>query len=245
MVIPNGIPSNFFRRQEKFSHKNELHERTGADIILLKVGRFSPDKGWHAAIRALPHLKQKGLKTIMIMKGGSEPFGGEVFAEIRQLGLKVADIHLEKNTIGMLKEKLSQFPDVDIYNIIPFMPESMLKPLYAECDAVLANSGHEPFGLVGLEVMACGGIPFLGSTGEDYAIPFKNSIVLETNDPIEIVSYIMFLYRRPLRNMEIREMARSTAKLYAWKIVIQSNLLARLLQIKESKGVNLLEKVTE
>jgi len=33
--------------------------------------------------------------------------------------------------------------------------------LYAAADAVLANSGKEPFGLVGLEVMAAGGIAIL------------------------------------------------------------------------------------
>ena len=49
-------------------------------------------------------------------------------------------------------------------------------------DAVLANSGHEPFGLVGLEVMAAGGIAFTGSTGEDYVLSFENAIALETED---------------------------------------------------------------
>jgi glycosyltransferase involved in cell wall biosynthesis len=185
------------------------------------------------AIRALPLLKEKGLKPALLMKGGSEPFGGEVFYEIKQLGLRVASIHLERNTYECLLEMLSNAQQADIYNIIPFMQENILKPLYTESDVVLANSGHEPFGLVGLEVMACGGIPFLGSTGEDYAIPFKNSIVLETEDPWEIVSYAEFLSRHPIRNMEIRKMARSTAKLYTWKNVIQSNLLARLVHIKE------------
>jgi glycosyltransferase involved in cell wall biosynthesis len=187
------------------------------------------------AIRALPILKQKGLKPVLIMKGGNEPFGGEVFYEINSLGLKVASIHLEKNNIACLRKTLAAAPRADIYNIIPFMPENLLKPLYAESDVVLANSGHEPFGLVGLEVMACGGIPFLGSTGEDYAIPFKNSVVLETEDPREIVSYMQFLYRHPIRNMEIRKMARSTAKLYTWRNVIQNNLLARLVHIKEHR----------
>jgi len=237
IVIPNGIPENFFRKHSYSSRRNELHEKTGADIILLKVGRFSPDKRWHMAIRALPILKSKGLKSFLIMKGGNEPFGGEVFHEINQLGLKVRNINLDENTIDNLQQKILEGEPADIYNVLQFMPENMLKPLYAECDAVLANSGHEPFGLVGLEVMACGGIPYLGSTGEDYAIPFKNSVVLETDDPNEIVSYIEFLYRRPLRNREIRKMAKSTARMYTWKNVIQSNLLARLLQIKESTGV--------
>ncbi len=235
-VIPNGIPDNFFNRPPaNKKYQNLLHDSTKADIVLLKLGRFSPDKRWHMAIRALPILKSKGYKPALIMKGGTEPFAGEVFYEIRYLGLKVVDIHLKKLTMPCLGEALTCVPEADIYNIIPFMSESLLKPIYAESDVVLANSGHEPFGLVGLEVMACGGITFLGSTGEDYAIPFKNSIVLETEDPKEIVSYIEFLQRRPKRNMEIRKKAKSTAKLYSWKNVIQSNLLARLVHIKEHR----------
>ncbi|MFW6133963.1 MAG: glycosyltransferase family 4 protein [Elusimicrobiota bacterium] len=232
-VIPNGIPDNFFRRPKSKKFQKVLHNVTGADIVLLKIGRFSPDKRWHMAIRALPVLKKKGLKTIMIMKGGSEPFGGEVFYEIKMLGLKVCDIRLRKNTMESLKDALSKAPKADIYNVIPFMPEKLLKHLYKESDAVLANSGFEPFGLVGLEVMACGGITFLGSTGEDYAIPFKNAIVLESDDPKEIVSYIEFLHRNPKTGTEIRRFARSMAKHYSWKHVIQSNLLPRLVHIKE------------
>jgi glycosyltransferase involved in cell wall biosynthesis len=233
-VIPNGIPDNFFSKPKKedFSER-QLHESTGADIILLKLGRFSPDKRWHMAIRALPILKRKGLKTILLMKGGTEPFGGEVFYEIRYLGLSVTPIHLEKLTMSCLCDTLAKAPKADIYNIIPFMSENLLKPLYFESDAVLANSGHEPFGLVGLEVMACKGIVFLGSTGEDYAVPFKNSIVLETDDQKEIVSYIEYLYRNPRRNQEIRKTARTTAKNYSWGNVIMSNLLTRLVHIKE------------
>ncbi|MFH1415168.1 MAG: glycosyltransferase family 4 protein [Elusimicrobiota bacterium] len=232
-VIPNGIPDNFFKKPKDISYDRRLHKSTGADIILLKLGRFSPDKRWHMAIRALPILKRKGLKPVLLMKGGNEPFGGEVFYEIRYLGLKVADIYLEDLTIDCLGAALAAAPRADIYNIKPFMSEDLLKPLYYECDAVLANSGHEPFGLVGLEVMACKGITFLGSTGEDYAVPFKNSIVLETEDPKEIVSYIQFLHRNPRRNEEIRKMAHTTAKNYSWKNVIISNLLARLVHLKE------------
>lgn len=235
-VIPNGIPNNFFNIPKMDKYRNILHNSTGADIVLLKLGRFSPDKGWHMAIRALPILKRKGLKPALIMKGGSEPFGEEIFYEIKLLGLTVSPIHLKKITMNCLQESLSQAPKADIYNIIPFMSENLLKPLYAVSDVVLANSGHEPFGLVGLEVMACGGITFLGSTGEDYAISFKNSIVLETNNPEEIVSYIEFLHRNPKRNMEIRKKARSTARSYLWKNVIISNLLARLVHIKEQRS---------
>ena len=61
-----------------------------------------------------------------------------------------------------------------------FLDEPTLFALYAAADAVLANSGKEPFGLVGLEVMAAGGIAVCGATGEEYAEPFVNAIVCDT-----------------------------------------------------------------
>ena len=48
--------------------------------------------------------------------------------------------------------------------------------------AVLANSGREPFGRVGLETMAVDGVACTGCSGEDSAVPGRNALVLETND---------------------------------------------------------------
>jgi hypothetical protein len=50
--------------------------------------------------------------------------------------------------------------------------------LFSGSAAVLANSGREPFGLVGLETMAAGGVACTGSTGEDYVVPGQNALVL-------------------------------------------------------------------
>src|SRR6202011_1184835 len=69
--------------------------------------------------------------------------------------------------------------------------------IYPTCDAVLANSGHEPFGLVGLEVMAAGGLAVTGATGEDYANAYRNALVLETDDAIELVTELNLIQQRP------------------------------------------------
>ena len=69
-----------------------------------------------------------------------------------------------------------------IVNLRTFVPEDVLFALYHIADAVLANSGKEPFGLVGLEVMAASGVAVTGSTGEDYAQPFENAVVCDTGD---------------------------------------------------------------
>jgi len=92
---------------------------------------------------------------------------------------------------------------------------------------VLANSGHEPFGLVGLEAMAAGGIAFTGCTGEDYAIPFVNSFVLETADPLEIVDYMTYLQDYPEEGTRIRKAARRTARYFTWEAAMQT-LISKL-----------------
>jgi len=87
--------------------------------------------------------------------------------------------------------------------------------------------GEEDFGLAPLEAMAAGGIAFTGSTGEDYAIPFHNSMVLETSDPREIEAYIMYLEEYPEEKERIRKTARRTARQFTWEEVI-GNLIQKL-----------------
>ena len=92
---------------------------------------------------------------------------------------------------------------------------------------VLAKSGHEPFGLVGLETMAAGGMAFTGGTGEDYAIHLHNSVVLETADPREIEAYVMYLDDHSEERQRIRQMGRRTARRFTWE-EISKNLLEKL-----------------
>jgi glycosyltransferase involved in cell wall biosynthesis len=103
----------------------------------------------------------------------------------------------------------------------------MLRLLYYGCDAVLANSGREPFGLVGLEAMAAGGTAFTGNTGEEYVSHLRNAIVLETDDPGEAAWYVDYLEQHPDDRDRMREAARETAEHYIWDRVVE-NLLAKV-----------------
>src|SRR2546426_6424232 len=104
-------------------------------------------------------------------------------------------------------------------------PYTTLFRSYSACDAVLANSGHEPFGLVGLEVMAAGGIAVTGSTGEDYAEAYRNALVLETDDPLEIVTELSVLKEKPRVAEHLRKRGRITARDYVWEKVIDQLIL--------------------
>ena len=57
----------------------------------------------------------------------------------------------------------------DVLNLRFRLTDSHKRLLFGASDAVVANSVMEPFGLVGLEAMAAGGVAVVGTTGEDYA----------------------------------------------------------------------------
>jgi len=108
----------------------------------------------------------------------------------------------------------------DVVNIRSFLPDELLYTLYAAADAVLANSGKEPFGLVGLEVMASGGVAVCGSTGEDYARAFDNAIVCDSADPAELASYLERMWSDPGLRERMIESARATARQFTWPSVL-------------------------
>jgi glycosyltransferase involved in cell wall biosynthesis len=129
-------------------------------------------------------------------------------------------------------------PTIDIYNMRFFLPEEFVRTTYNAADATLANSGHEPFGLVALEVMAAEGIAVTGSTGEDYAISFENAIVTETDDPDEIVGYLLHLRRLPEEQERIRCAGRRTAEQFLWDQVIE-NLVGKLEFLARKQNIQL------
>jgi glycosyltransferase involved in cell wall biosynthesis len=122
---------------------------------------------------------------------------------------------------GMAAALRSADPGAAIISLKFFVPDELLPVFYAGADGVLANSGYEPFGLVGLEAMGAGGIAYVGPTGEDYAIPLQNCVVLDdVPDPDEIVHFALSLRDEPELATRIRRNARATARLYTWDAVI-------------------------
>jgi glycosyltransferase involved in cell wall biosynthesis len=93
---------------------------------------------------------------------------------------------------------------------------------------VLANSTREPFGLVGLETMAAGGIACTGYTGEDYAMSGRNAIVLQTERPSEFVELYHQVRSNPEYESSMRRAGRLTARQYAWPAIIRTALAPRL-----------------
>ena len=243
LVIPNGIPNSLLGRVSSRAAER-LRKSIDAELILAKVARWDPDERWNMAIEAMARLKARGKKAVLLARGGIEPHGQEVLYNARSLGLKVRDVSTQGNTFKDYIQAMREGDGADVLNLRFHCPQSLPKFVYHTCDAVLANSGHEPFGLVGLETMAAGGIAFTGSTGEDYAIPYRNAMVMETADPKEIETYISYLDQHPEENRRMRQAGRGTAGQYAWEKVIK-NLIRKLEYQARLQGSLALTRITQ
>ena len=223
IVIPNGIPSESIADADQDAVAG-LRAAAAADHFCFKIGRFDPDKRWLMAVSAAAYLKRRGNKVKLLMRGGREPHGAEVLDYARHQGLAVLDVRAPADAAG-LSSLLREQRGADAINFTSFVGDALLAVIYSACDAVLANSGHEPFGLVGLEVMAAGGLAVTGATGEDYAEAYRNALVLETSDPVELVTELSLLKARPGLAASMRRRGRTTARRYVWEKVIYELLL--------------------
>jgi glycosyltransferase involved in cell wall biosynthesis len=230
IVIPNGIPESSTQpaqldKVREFRQELDMHK----DVLLFKMARWDRAKGWLEAISAASAYKAKGRRVFFPVRGGIEPHGHEVLQLARALGLRVQDINLSGAGIDdFLAALLAAARNFDVLNIGSRIDPDLARVLYSASDGVLANSSHEPFGLVGLEAMAAGGLSFVGETGEDYAQHLVNSVVLESPHPEELLSNMVYLENRPGLAGSIREQAKMTARQYTWENVINQQLLPKL-----------------
>ncbi len=219
LVIPNGIPERIVGGPPE-----ELVRALGDALVrrplFVKVGRYDEDKRWMQAVEAFAFVRAEHPDSMLLVRGGREPYGEAIFARARELGMQIEDVSLASRDPEAFVERLATVQG-PIVNLRTFVPEELLFALYNVADAVLANSGKEPFGLVGLEVMAASGVAVTGSTGEDYAQPFENAIVCDTGDGRELAAYLNALIADPALARSIRAAGAATAERYTWPTVLE------------------------
>ncbi|MDE3172861.1 MAG: glycosyltransferase family 4 protein, partial [Gemmatimonadota bacterium] len=227
IVIPNGIPADVFERPASATVRR-FRKLTGRRPVLSKVARWDPDKRWLLAVDTVAEMKRRAMRPLLIARGGVEAHGGEVRERATRAGLRVSERALTAPGAEGLMDAVRGTADVDVLVLTSRLDRDASQLLFAASSAVLANSGHEPFGLVGLEAMAAGGVACVGGTGEDYAVPGWNALVLQSADPREFVSVFNRLAAHPDEERALRRNALATAKRFAWPEVVRRVLLPRL-----------------
>lgn len=227
LVVPNGLCASALQTPDTGASA-ELRRRHANRLVLAKVARWDPDKQWLLAIDSVAELKRAGWRPLLIARGGVEAHGAEVLEKARSVGLSVSDRQISPGSVRPFLEGLASSDATDVINVVSPLSPEICRLLFKRANAVLANSGHEPFGLVGLETMAVGGLACTGSTGEDYARPGWNALMLQTNTPGELVHHLHRLRANPAEERAIRQRGKSTAREYQWHEVIRRGLLPHL-----------------
>lgn len=224
-VIPNGIPEASFepvRTTDVARIRSAFDERPGGGF-LFKMARWEREKGWSQALDAISHSRThqsssvEASPVLIARSGGPTGTGVGLMQDAQARGLRVASFDNERELLDGLTERVRG--GADVVSLRFGVSPALARTLYAASDGVLANSVSEPFGLVGLEAMAAGGVAFTGGTGEDYAISGRNAVVLETLDPAEIVSRWSELSAAPELSARLRRSARRTARDYKWRTI--------------------------
>jgi glycosyltransferase involved in cell wall biosynthesis len=220
-VIPNGIPESALepvarREVSAVRAATSAHRDAG---LCFKMARWEREKGWAQALDAVTHLRDRARPMMLLARsGGPSGSGGELAQDAEARGLRLVSFDSEAAFAAGLGDGARD--GADVVNLRFGVSAALARTLYAASDGVLANSVSEPFGLVGLEAMAAGGVAYTGGTGEDYAIAGRNAIVLETLDPGEIIRHWEELASSPGMVSRLRREARKTAREYEWRSVI-------------------------
>ena len=227
VVIHNGLGAEAFVEPDP-SAVWALRTRFRDRILLAKVGRWDPDKNWLLAISIVAELKRYGWRPLLVARGGVESHGAEVMAAAHDAGLHVIEREVaEPGAPGLLKAT-ANINGADVVSLRTPLDSESRRVLFQGASTVLANSSHEPFGLVGLEAMAVGGLACTGYSGEDYAIPGRNALVMQTARPKEFIGLLKRVRAEPAANASLRESARKTAEHYAWPEIIERALVPRI-----------------
>jgi len=224
LVIPNGLAAGAFEAPDRQATL-ELRARLRQRAILSKVARWDPDKRWLLAVDTVAAMKRHGRRPLLVARGGIEAHGADVMRRAAELGLAVGERRQRTSGVGDLVDSLDGAEGVDVLSLQTPLSAAACRVLFRASDAVLANSSHEPFGLVGLEAMAVGALACVGGTGEDYAVPGWNALVLQTNEPTELVRQLARLDANPSEERALRRRAAGAAKQFAWTEVVRRNLL--------------------
>jgi glycosyltransferase involved in cell wall biosynthesis len=187
-VIYNGIDTNRFRKDRKFTRKFNIRKEfrvSNDDIIVGSVGDLRPVKGYDILIEAAKRLKEDNYNNIKFFISGSVTSHFEYY----QTMLAKYDLDGRVFFIGHLKNIPEFLDQIDIY-LLPSITEgfslSTVEAMAMELPVIVTKSGGP----------------------EEIVKNKKNGILINTNSSIDIVNSIRLLLKNDKLSGEISLNAR-------------------------------------
>lgn len=235
LVIPNGIPDRLTRPVNRVEVQ-QLRAAFDDTPFFFKMARWGDDKGWNQAFDALRILRDRDRRTMLVARSGG-PAGG--YSPIESVAAAQGLAVLGVDSPDQLEQAAftGARAGADVLSLRFGVNETLARRMFAAADGTLANSVSEPFGLVGLEAMAAGGLLYTGGTGEDYAVSGRNAVVLETLHASEIADRAEELGDSPHQGERIRRAARTSARDFSWRRAV-GQLVSRLEREATRQGLD-------
>jgi len=193
-VIPCGVNLELFRPVDKERAKQQLGFNGDGKNILF-VGRIEPLKGIDKLLMAMTHLKQQGLRLLVVGGDGHGQYEVERLQRLSR-GLRIQD---SVTFLGVIKQEE-----------LPFF--------YSAADVCVVPSYYESFGLVALESLACGTPVVATKVGgvESVIRQGETGYVVIDNAPHRLAQKIALLLSRPNGDAESVNSMRASVSRFGW-----------------------------
>jgi D-inositol-3-phosphate glycosyltransferase len=197
-VVPCGVDLERFRPSAQRDSRARLG-LSGAEQVILYVGRFDPIKGIDRLLAAVAQV-QRETRLRLVLVGG----GGDNAPEDRALHAMCSALSLEDCVTFAGRRGHDELPDY-----------------YRAADALVLPSHYESFGLVVLEAMACGTPVIATRVGvvEDIVRNGVNGWVVEENGPESLAEGLRWGLARHNVQPPAANAIRATVEGYNWSSV--------------------------
>jgi len=172
-------------------------------LRVLSLGRLVPRKGVDDVIRAIALVEGAEL----VVAGGPSPDALELDPEVERLSGLARDLGVA--------DRVTFVGRVDRGGV----PEAI-----SQCDVAVCVPWYEPFGIVPVEVMACGRPVVVSRVGglTDTVVDGRTGMVVPPQDPAALAAALGTLQRDPDLRRRLGEAGRQrTCDRYSWQVVAE------------------------
>jgi alpha-1,6-mannosyltransferase len=194
-VLPRGVDTDTFTPARQGLFRRELCERIGASdtaVILLYVGRLSPEKNPAVLPALMRELLRRSSSRYHLVLAGEGPFRPKLESLI---GL---DLTRQIHFLGHVEDR------------------EELARLYASCDIYVHPNPREPFGIAPLEACASGAAIVAPRAGGILTFLNESNAWLTEATPEAFASAILQIESNLDERQRRQQAARDTAMRYRW-----------------------------